>query len=148
MNLQTLLPFALAVSASAQLAIDWSTIDGGGGTSSGGSYTVRGTVGQPDAATPRTGGTFVAGGGFWYGIVLAPELPTLGIERRPNGNIRVFWEDPGDTLVLEQSGPANALEPGSFTDHPGPYLLDGSTRYIEITNPSGKRFFRLSTPDP
>ena len=38
--------------ASAQpYATDWSTIDGGGGTSTGGGYSVRGTIGQPDAGT-------------------------------------------------------------------------------------------------
>ena len=30
--------------------IRWSTIDGGGGTSSGGTYTLTGTIGQHDAA--------------------------------------------------------------------------------------------------
>ena len=29
--------------------IDWFTIDGGGGTSTGGVYSVSGTIGQPDA---------------------------------------------------------------------------------------------------
>src|SRR5437899_2475559 len=40
----------LATSAHAQsYSIDWFTIDGGGGTSTGGVYQVSGTVGQPDA---------------------------------------------------------------------------------------------------
>src|SRR5260370_6126541 len=30
-------------------SIDWFTIDGGGGTSTGGVYSVSGTIGQPDA---------------------------------------------------------------------------------------------------
>jgi len=33
-----------------QYSIDWSTIDGGGGTSTGGDYSLSGTIGQPDAA--------------------------------------------------------------------------------------------------
>jgi len=36
----------------APLSIDWHTIDGGGGTSSGGVYSVVGTIGQPDAGGP------------------------------------------------------------------------------------------------
>lgn len=142
-----LLYLALTLSAPAQLAIEWSTINGGGSASAGGGYVVRGTVGQADAATPHSGGNFVIGGGFWYGVILAPNLPVLGIELRPSGNIRVFWEDPNDTLVLEESAPPNALELGDFIDRPGPYQADGSTRFIEIANPTGKRFFRLSTPD-
>ena len=31
----------------ADFAIDWYTVDGGGGASSGGSFTLSGTVGQP-----------------------------------------------------------------------------------------------------
>lgn len=40
------------------------TIDGGGQTSSGGSFEVSGTVGQPDADS-LTGGSFEVQGGFW-----------------------------------------------------------------------------------
>ncbi|MHC4463712.1 MAG: hypothetical protein ACYS6W_11830 [Planctomycetota bacterium] len=46
--------------------LDWSTIDGGGGTSSGGPYTLTGTIGQPDAAY-STGGSYELLGGFWPG---------------------------------------------------------------------------------
>ena len=46
--------------------LSWYTIDGGGGVSSGGGYTVRGTVGQPDAGT-MVGGDYVLEGGFWAG---------------------------------------------------------------------------------
>ncbi len=58
---------ALALSAPlahAQFQIDWYTIDGGGGTSSGGSFSLTGTIGQPDAAA-NSGGSFQCGGGFW-----------------------------------------------------------------------------------
>jgi hypothetical protein len=40
--------------ASAQYAIAWSTIAGGGGPSAGGVYSVTGTIGQPDAGGPMT----------------------------------------------------------------------------------------------
>jgi hypothetical protein len=46
--------------------LSWSTIDGGGGTSSGGSYVVMGTTGQPDAAY-SAGGGYELLGGFWPG---------------------------------------------------------------------------------
>jgi len=55
---------AAAGAAQAQLNIDWYTIDGGGGSSAGGAFSVSGTTGQPDAAT-SAGGTFVCAGGFW-----------------------------------------------------------------------------------
>ncbi len=48
-------------------AISWATIDGGGGTSAGGAYTLSGTIGQHDASTPMTGGNYTLTGGFWPG---------------------------------------------------------------------------------
>lgn len=46
--------------------LEWSTIDGGGGTSSGGPYVLSGTIGQPDAAY-SAGGPYEVLGGFWSG---------------------------------------------------------------------------------
>ncbi len=47
--------------------LSWSTIDGGGGTSSGGDFTLRGTIGQPDAEF-MVGGDYELIGGFWSGV--------------------------------------------------------------------------------
>ena len=58
---------ALSTAAHAQpFSINWYTIDGGGGTSTGGTFSVSGTIGQPDAGT-LTGGTFEVKGGYWSG---------------------------------------------------------------------------------
>jgi uncharacterized repeat protein (TIGR01451 family) len=58
---------ALARVSSAQpYAVDWWTVDGGGGMGlSGGSFVLSGTAGQPDAGGPFAGGSFVVQGGFW-----------------------------------------------------------------------------------
>ncbi len=51
-----------------QHSVDWHTIDGGGGVSSGGDLILAGTIGQHDAgspAAPLTGGGFTIVGGFW-----------------------------------------------------------------------------------
>ena len=62
-----LLLMALATSvASGQYELSWYTIDGGGGRSSGGPYSLTGTIGQPDAAY-SAGGNFELLGGFWPG---------------------------------------------------------------------------------
>jgi len=48
--------------------LEWSTIDGGGGTfSTGGGWSLGGTIGQPDAGN-LSGGTFTLSGGFWAGV--------------------------------------------------------------------------------
>ena len=55
-----------AAPRAATYAVDWWTVDGGGGQAlSGGSYTLSGTVGQPDAGS-HVGTGYALGGGFWY----------------------------------------------------------------------------------
>jgi len=54
--------------------LSWNTVDGGGGTSSGGSYELSGTIGQPDAGA-LSGGGYTLLGGFWGGL-LTPPSPT------------------------------------------------------------------------
>ena len=61
--------FALVLGARAQsYSLDWFTVDGGGGTSTGGVYSVSGTIGQPDAGV-MSGGNFSLTGGFWGAFV-------------------------------------------------------------------------------
>ncbi|HKQ47648.1 MAG TPA: hypothetical protein VJZ71_06240 [Phycisphaerae bacterium] len=64
-----------------QFEIDWHSIDAGGTTapnaSTGGSFAVAGTIGQPDAGPatgPMIGGTFEVRGGFWL-VPLACHCP-------------------------------------------------------------------------
>jgi len=53
--------------AQGQIAsISWRTIDGGGGTSAGGGFTVQGTIGQSDAGV-LSGGGYAIVGGYWAG---------------------------------------------------------------------------------
>jgi hypothetical protein len=49
-------------------SIDWWTVDGGGGTMEGDTYTLSGTVGQPDAGSLE-GDSYRLSGGFWHEIV-------------------------------------------------------------------------------
>jgi len=53
--------------------LSWFTVDGGGGTSSGGGYALSGTAGQPDAGVVLTGGDYILAGGFWSSGALPPE---------------------------------------------------------------------------
>jgi hypothetical protein len=57
----------VGVSALAGYTLDWWTVDGGGTISStGGSYSMGGTIGQPDAGT-SSGGAYTLNSGFWGG---------------------------------------------------------------------------------
>src|ERR1700692_3967957 len=78
-------------------SIDWFTIDGGGGTSSGGAYTLSGTIGQPDAGQ-LSGGNFTLDGGFWGGVfaVQVSDSPTLHIQAAgPHYNLSWSPNTPG-----------------------------------------------------
>jgi hypothetical protein len=47
-------------------SLPWWTIDSGGGSSQGGAYSLRGTIGQADAGR-LSGGGYILEGGFWSG---------------------------------------------------------------------------------
>ena len=66
------LVLVFAANAFAQYSIDWSTIDGGG-ASTGGMYSVSGTIGQTDAGAPMRGGNYSLVGGFW--LLFAVQTP-------------------------------------------------------------------------
>ncbi len=52
-----------AAGADGGFDLSWHTIDGGGGTSTGGGFVLRSSIGQPDAGT-LSGGGFELRGGF------------------------------------------------------------------------------------
>jgi hypothetical protein len=100
----TILVVAATVAAVTVLAqsfsIDWHTIDGGGGTSTGGVYSVSGTIGQPDAGA-MSGGNFSVTGGFWS--LFAVQMlgaPTLKIVPAATGSATISWtpNTPGFSL--------------------------------------------------
>lgn len=56
--------------------LTWNTIDGGGGTSTGGNFEVSGTIGQAEAGT-LSGGSYALVGGFWFGLDSQPNPQRL-----------------------------------------------------------------------
>lgn len=50
--------------------LTWSTLNGGGGTSSGGVFGLSGTIGQADAGE-MSGGSYTLSGGFWLSTTAA-----------------------------------------------------------------------------
>ncbi len=83
-----LLAFSIPVQAQ-QYSIDWYKISGGGGTSTGATYQVTGTIGQPDASGAMTGGNYSLTGGFWalISVVQTAGLPNLTIVHSGNSVI-------------------------------------------------------------
>jgi hypothetical protein len=127
----------LVASARAQdYAIDWHTIDGGGGTSSGGTYTLSGTIGQPDAGT-MTGGDYTLQGGFWPGLVVTAtgEVPTLFIKTSGTG-VSISWSPATPGFTLEEtdnlSVPSWGAAPGG---NPANLPASGATRFFRLKRP-------------
>ena len=123
--------------ASAQsYSIDWYKIAAGGGTSTGGTYQVSGTIGQPDAGSAMSGGGYSITGGFWsLYAVQTPGAPTLTITCSGNQAI-VSWPPSVTGWTLQTN--VNLTTPTW-----GNYL--GTVVNNRVTNapPTGNVFFRL-----
>src|SRR6266699_156285 len=143
----TLLLFAVtSTTALAQsYSLDWFTIDGGGGTSTGGLYSVSGTIGQPDAGK-MSGGSYTIDGGFW-GILAAvqtPGAPLLSIARTTTNTVAVYWPSPATDFVLQQN--TNGIASVNWSNVITTPTDDGTTKTVVINPPGGNRFYRLFHP--
>lgn len=123
--------------------LSWHKIAGGGGTSTGGSYTVSGTIGQPDAGT-LSGGPYTLTGGFW-GVIAAVQTvgaPHLSIWTT-NSSAVLSWSASYSGFSLQQNsnlGTANWVKVNAST-----YPITTSNGLNYVTVPvSGNQFFRLS----
>ena len=131
---------SLSVTSLAQsYSIDWYKIGGGGGTSTGATYSVTGTIGQPDASGEMNGGNYVVTGGFWaIYAVQTPGAPNLFITKLSNQAI-IYW-DPTVTGYTLQTN-ANLATP-AWGNYLGTVVNNSTTN----SPPNGTVFFRLTHP--
>ncbi len=128
-------------------SINWYTIAGGGGTSTGTSgtntYSLSGTIGQPATGT-MSGGNYSLTGGFWSIIsaVQTPGSPIVSIKRSGNQAV-VSWNASATGFVLEQS---STLKTGSWTTSPATLSTNGGVISVTVTANGGYQFFRLHSP--
>ena len=144
-----MLLFALKLCAQ-PYSIDWYKISGGGGTSTGGVYSVSGTIGQPDAGGAMSGpmiGTnnYSVTGGFWSLISVVQTLgaPALTVTHSGN-NVIVSWPSPSTGFQLQQNSnlaAANGWSTSGFS-----IADNGTNKSITISSPTGNLFFRLKNP--
>jgi hypothetical protein len=127
-----------------QYSIDWYKIAGGGGTSTNGSYSVSGTIGQPDASGAMSGGNYAVTGGFWalINVVQTAGLPNLIISHSGNSVI-VSWPNTGSYTLHQNSNLANG---SGWTTSGYSITTANGTNSITITPLTGNLFFRLSNP--
>ncbi|MGA2242362.1 MAG: hypothetical protein ABSH11_10045 [Verrucomicrobiota bacterium] len=132
--------FCLRGQAQTNYTIDWYKIAGGGGTSTGGTYQVSGTIGQHDAGGPMTGGNYSLTGGFWslIAVVQTSGAPTLYI-RHSGNTVTVYWQDVSGWSLQQNNNLATAA---GWSASSG-VTTSNDTNYLTITSPSGNLFFRL-----
>jgi hypothetical protein len=125
--------------------LEWFTIDAGGGRSSGGNFSLCGTLGQPDAGG-LSGGHYRLIGGFW-GIVLRPQEPD------PEPALRIHCA--GSSVIISWSGSATGfqLEEKMSLDPSVPWTVETLTPVVmngenTVTLPAtgATRYYRLSRP--
>jgi hypothetical protein len=127
-------------------SIDWFTIAGGAGTSTGGVYTLSGTIGQADAGH-MSGGNFSLEGGFWAIIaaVQTPGAPALRVVRTTTNTVVIAWPDPSTGFSLQQNSTLNNPSGWTGVTNPAPVVVGGE-RQVTIPSPGGNRFYRLKSP--
>ncbi len=140
-----LLVLASSLAEAADHGIDWFTIDGGAGQSTGGVYTVIGTIGQPDAGT-MSGGSYTLSGGFW-GIVAAVQTagaPWLTVLRTSTNTVVVAWQNTDPNWKLHRT--ASLSTPNTWTEIPPPYATSGTNCVFVEPAPTGNKYYRLHNP--
>ena len=132
------------ISFAQSYTIDWYKVSGGGGTSTGGVYSISGTIGQHNAGGPMTDGSYSLTGGFWalISVVQTAGLPNLIITHSSNSVI-VSWPNTG-SYTLQQNN--NLAASAGWTTSGYTITTSNGTNSITITPPTGNLFFRLSNP--
>ena len=126
--------------AAQNYSVDWYKIAGGGGTSTGGTYQVSGTIGQPEAGGTLSGGQYSVTGGFWslLAVVQTAGLPNLTLTRA--GTSVCIWWPTTDNCTLQQTA---SLAPANWVTCGYPITTTNGTCCITFTQPAGNLFFRL-----
>jgi hypothetical protein len=137
-----LLFLATAITGHAQYSIDWFTIDGGGGASSNGQFTVAGTVGQPDAGVAMSGGNFSVSGGFWslIAVVQTAGAPTLTVTHSGT-SVMISWPASSTGYSLEHN--SNLSLPNNWSAVSQGSTLNNGVFSVTIPLTAGNDFFRL-----
>ena len=136
--------FLLSLCARAQYSIDWFTIDNGGGASSGGGYSLNGTVGQHDASQSSSGGNYLVSGGFWaLFAVQTPGAPLLSIKLTTTNTVQVYWASPSAGWNLQAN---TDIATTTWVTPPEAVQDNGTIKFIIVDPPAGNRFYRLKNP--
>ena len=100
-----------------QYSINWYKVSGGGGTSTGGVYSISGTIGQHDAGGAMSGGNYSVTGGFWsLYAVQTPGAPLLIITHVGN-QAMLSWDSSVTGWTLQTNNNLSTGTWGNYTRH-------------------------------
>lgn len=125
----------LCGTALAQYSIDWCTVDGGGGSASGGSYSVSGTVGQPDAGD-MVNAPYAGAGGFWSVLGIKP-WQRIWVE---GSDVIVAWPVAAGACQLQATDSLSEPLWSDVTSRPS--VVDGEHR-VTLPLADFQQYFRL-----
>jgi hypothetical protein len=130
--------------ASAQnYSIDWHSIDAGGGTSSGGAFTLAGTIGEPESIL-MSGGSYSLEGGFWaiLSVVTNPGEPFLRVMLTGTNTVVVAWPVAFSAYSLQQTADLNSAAWSNASQVP---VVVGEENQVVLPLNPGNTFFRLKS---
>ena len=123
-------------------SVDWHKISAGGGTSSGGNFSVSGTIGQAEASENNavSGGNYSLTGGFWaLTAIQTPGLPSLSIRMTAPNVAVVSWAGTGSYTLQTNSN----LSSTNWAGYGGSISTNNGTNTVTISPAVGNLFFRL-----
>jgi hypothetical protein len=129
-------------------AVDQGSFTGGGGSGSGGRFSVAGSV-QPMAPPTLRSSTYTISGGFWSAatLVQTPGAPALTVKREDNSGLLAFsWAATADGYAFEESPTLTGPVIPWTAVSPQGLQTNGITISISIPVQPGTRFFRLRKP--
>ena len=129
-----------AVAATAGYDLTRNTISSGGGTSSGGQFSISCTVGQPVCGLVKAG-TVAMDQGFWADAVA---VQTVGSPRltlvRSGSNVILSWPSSATGFSLQFT---TNLNPAAWTSVAQTAVLSGTQYQVPVPAALQKQFFRL-----
>jgi hypothetical protein len=146
-SLAALAAFTVAGQARAQSAIDWFTLDAGGGAHSSANYVINFTAGQNDVGALETASpNYRIIPGFWALEDLGPAtgLPELSIILS-GANVILSWPSPSTGFVLQHKDSFAPFSP-AWADNPGLVTDNGFIKSVTVPHNLASRFYRLRRP--
>jgi len=115
---------------------------GGGGTMTGGQYSLAASIGQVGAGGPTGGGQYILNGGFWE----VPGGPDLSIQFTAPDTLTLSWPMPAlGCFVLQQTASVDPLLI-NWVDVPNPVTFANGMDQVVVTVSGSTEFYRLLSP--